>query len=224
MSRHAQRGTTVTLSEEVLDRITEAMGRIDYAAVHCAVTAAVDQGVAPERVVDALSTGLETVGARFETKEYFLSELMMAGEIFTMAQEALAPRMAAVDEAERGRVVIGTVRGDLHDIGKNIVVTLLQTAGFHVTDLGVDTPPDRFVDAVRRHHPDVLGMSALLRATVPEMSTVIAALKEAGLRDRVTVVVGGLPLNAEYAARIGADHYAASAWQGVETIKRIVKA
>jgi methylmalonyl-CoA mutase cobalamin-binding domain/chain len=212
------------MSDEVLGGIAEAMGRIDFAAVHRLVATAVDQSVAAERVVEALSIGLEMVGTRFEAKEYFLSELMMAGEIFRMAQEVLEPRMAAGDGTVRGHVVIGTVRGDLHDIGKNIVVTLLQTAGFQVTDLGVDTPPARFVDAVRRHRPDVLGLSALLRATVPEMGTVIQALAHAGLRDQVTVVVGGLPLNAEYAARIGADHYAASAWQGVETIKRIVKA
>ena len=116
-------------------------------------------------------------------------------------------------------MVIGTVEGDLHDIGKNIVVSLLSSLGFEVTDLGVDVPVDKFVQAVREVKPRFLGLSALLRATVPEMGRVIEALKVAGLRSRVKVIVGGLPLNEEYARRLGADYYAPDAWKGVETIR-----
>lgn len=119
-------------------------------------------------------------------------------------------------------MVIGTVAGDLHDIGKNIVIALLEGEGFTVIDLGVNVPADKFVQTVRDEQPDILGLSALLRATVPEMGTVITTLKNAKLRDTVTIVVGGLPLNEEYSMQLGADYYAKDAWKGVEIIKQVV--
>jgi len=115
------------------------------------------------------------------------------------------------------------VEGDLHDIGKNIVISLLSSTGFEVTDLGINVPAAKFVEAVKNVRPDVLGMSALLRATVPEMGNVINALEKAGLRQNVKIIVGGLPLNAEYARRLGADYYAEDAWKGVEIIRKVVE-
>jgi 5-methyltetrahydrofolate--homocysteine methyltransferase len=181
------------------------------------------KGVSPAEVVAALSEGMRIIGERFEAKEYFLSELIMAGEIMKEAQGILKPHFKAGQIKVPGKVVMGTVEGDLHDIGKNIVVSLLQSAGYEVTDLGVNVPSGRFVEAVRKVQPDVLGMSALLRATVPEMGNVINALEKAGLRKKLKIIVGGLPLNEEYAKKLGADFYAEDAWKGVELIRKVVE-
>ncbi len=176
----------------------------------------------PEAVIAALSDGLSIIGNKFETHEYFLSELMMAGVIMKDAQTILRPHLTTTSSKRAGTVVIGTVEGDLHDIGKNIVIALLEGKGFDVIDLGVNVPASLFVQRVRDEKPDVLGLSALLRATVPEMGQVIAALQAAGLRDHVKVIVGGLPLNEDYAKRLGADYYAQDAWKGVEIILQAV--
>ena len=176
----------------------------------------------PEDVIEALSKGLSIIGAKFETREYFLSELMMAGVIMKDAQAIIRPQLTQRPSKGAGKVVIGTVAGDLHDIGKNIVIALLEGEGFTVIDLGVNVPAEKFVQSVRDEQPDILGLSALLRATVPEMGTVISTLKNAKLRDMVTIVAGGLPLNEEYSRQLGADYYAQDAWKGVEIIKQVV--
>jgi methylmalonyl-CoA mutase cobalamin-binding domain/chain len=206
----------------VLERVTRALATIDFEAAPQACRAAVDAGCSPKEVVDALSRGMDIIGQKFEAREYFLSELIMAGEIFREAQEIIRPYLTTDDVAVLGKVVIGTVEGDLHDIGKNIVVTLLRAEGFKVTDLGINTPAAAFIDAVRRVKPDVVGLSALLRATVPQMGRVIEALEMAGLRGQVMVIVGGLPLNEDYAKQLNADYYAKDAWLGVKIIKRAV--
>ena len=209
--------------EEILKKLTDAMAGIDYDETLKACKESVSKGVSPAKVVGALSEGMRIIGERFETKEYFLSELIMAGEIMKEAQEILKPHFKAGQIKVPGRVVMGTVEGDLHDIGKNIVISLLSSTGYDVTDLGVNVPAQRFVDAVRKVKPDVLGMSALLRATVPEMGNVIRALEAAGLRQKMKIIVGGLPLNAEYAKKLGADYYAEDAWKGVEIIRKVVE-
>lgn len=206
----------------ILERLTTALVEIDRGGTLGACEEAMAAEILPERAVEALSDGMTIIGNKFEAGEYFLSELMMAGVILKAAQEVIKPHFK-VDQVEAaGRVVIGTVEGDLHDIGKNIVISLLEASGFEVTDLDVNVPAERFVEAVRELEPDVLGLSALLRATVPEMGNVIKALEEAGLRQKVKVVVGGLPLNEEYARRMGADRYAEDAWKGVEIIRKVV--
>jgi 5-methyltetrahydrofolate--homocysteine methyltransferase len=176
----------------------------------------------PDKVIEALSEGLSIIGNKFETREYFLSELMMAGVIMKDAQTIIRPYLARESMKMAGKVVIGTVEGDLHDIGKNITIALLEGEGFEVIDLGVNVPKDKFVQMVREEQPDILGLSALLRATVPEMGHVITALQDAGLRDKVKVIVGGLPLNEDYAKKLGADYYAKDAWKGVEIIMQAV--
>jgi 5-methyltetrahydrofolate--homocysteine methyltransferase len=176
----------------------------------------------PEDVIEALSEGLSIIGNKFETHEYFLSELMMAGVIMKDAQTIIRPHLTKEVTKRAGKVVIGTVEGDLHDIGKNITIALLEGKGFEVIDLGVNVPKSTFVQSVREEQPDVVGLSALLRATVPEMGQVITALQDAGLRDKVTVIVGGLPLNEDYAKKLGADYYAKDAWKGVEIIMQAV--
>jgi len=208
--------------ENVLKILTTAMADIDADRTLDACREALAAGISPATVVDALSEGMHIIGERFESKEYFLSELIMASEIMNETQEIVRPHFKVGQVKRRGRVVIGTVEGDLHDIGKNIVASLLSSAGLEVIDLGVNVPAEKFVQAVRDVKPDALGLSALLRATVPEMRNVIEALRKAGLREKVKIVVGGLPLNEEYARRLGADYYAEDAWKGVEIIRKAV--
>ena len=134
----------------------------------------------------------------------------------------LEPLMAKADVVSRGTVVIGTVKGDVHDIGKNIVAIMLKGSGFTVHDLGVDVPAERFVEAVQEHRPDVIGLSALLTTTMPEMKTVIEALENAGVRDQVKVMVGGAPVTEEYARSIGADGYGRDAGRAAERAKQLI--
>jgi 5-methyltetrahydrofolate--homocysteine methyltransferase len=162
------------------------------------------------------------IGERFGIGEAFISELMMAGVILKDAQRIIEPYLKLEQVTTTGRVVIGTVEGDLHDIGKNIVISLLEASGFEVFDLGVNVPAKNFIRAVKEHKPEVLGLSALLRTTVPEMENVIKKIEESGLREVVKIVVGGLPLNEEYAKKLGADYYAENAWKGLEIIKGLV--
>ncbi len=206
-------------NEEALLSISSAMADVNFESTLRRCEEALSKGAKADDIVKALAEGMRVIGERFEAKEYFLSELIMAGEIMKEAQTMLKPHLEASAEQTSEKVVIGTVEGDLHDIGKNIVVSLLSSMGFEVTDLGVDVPADKFARAVDEVKPRFLGLSALLRATVPEMGRVIEALRKAGLRDRVRVIVGGLPLNEEYARRLGADYYASDAWKGVETIR-----
>jgi 5-methyltetrahydrofolate--homocysteine methyltransferase len=206
-----------------LGKIAKSMAEIDFDGTVKACQDAMQEGVPPFEVVGALSDGMRIIGEKFESKEYFLSELIMAGEIMKEAQEIIRPYLKTGQVKATGKVVMGTIEGDLHDIGKNIVVALLQSVGYQVTDLGVNVPSSKFVEAVREAKPDVLGLSALLRATVPEMGNVIASLEKAGLRKNVKIVVGGLPLNEEYAKKLGADYYAPDAWKGVELIRKVVE-
>lgn len=208
--------------EEVLQKLTGAMAGIDLDGTREICKEALSVGVPTIKVVKALSEGMSIIGERFEAKEYFLSELIMAGEIMREVQEIIEPYLEEGQVKRRYKIVIGTVEGDLHDIGKNIVISLLSSSGFDVTDLGVDVPREKFVQTVSEIKPEVLGLSALLRATVPEMGEVIQALEDAGLRQTVKVVVGGLPLNEEYAKRLGADYYAEDAWKGLEIIQKVV--
>jgi 5-methyltetrahydrofolate--homocysteine methyltransferase len=208
---------------DILKKIAKSMAEIDFDGTAKACQDAMQDGMLPSRVVGALSEGMRVIGERFEAKEYFLSELIMAGEIMKEAQEVIRPYFKTGQVKVTGKVVMGTIEGDLHDIGKNIVVALLQSVGYQVTDLGVNVPSSKFVEAVRNIKPDVLGLSALLRATVPEMGNVIVALDKAGLRKNLKIVVGGLPLNEEYAKKLGADYYAPDAWKGVELIRRVVE-
>jgi 5-methyltetrahydrofolate--homocysteine methyltransferase len=162
---------------------------------------------------------MEVVGEKYERNEYFLAELIMAGETMKEGMKTLEPHLKAGELKRVGKVVIGTVRGDLHDIGKNIVATLLSAAGFDVIDLGVDVPPEKFVEAVKENSPDIVGMSALLTTTMVEMEDIIKELKKAGLRDKVKVIIGGAPITREYAEKIGADAAARDAVEGVNICK-----
>ena len=182
------------------------------------------QGLGPETLLyEALIPALEEVGARFERGDFFVPEMLIAGKAMAGALEILRPLLAETGAETIGTVVIGTVKGDVHDIGKNLVNIMFEGAGFQVIDLGVQVSPEKFVDAVKVHKPDIVGFSAFLTTTMPMFKANINALTKAGLRDRVIVMVGGAPVTQEYADVVGADGYAADASAAVVKAKELIR-
>ena len=165
---------------------------------------------------------MDVVGREYEEGERYIPEMLISAEAMKAAMEVLRPKLVETGAKPRGKVVIGTVEGDLHDIGKNLVAMMLEGAGFEVIDLGVEVTAKQFVHAVGEHKPDILGMSALITTTMVHMPEVIEALKQTGLRNKVKVMVGGAPITQEYADEIGADGYAPDAASAVELAKRLV--
>ena len=182
------------------------------------------QGLGPETLLyEALIPALEEVGARFERGDFFVPEMLIAGKAMAGALEILRPLLAETGAATIGTVVMGTVKGDVHDIGKNLVNIMFEGAGFQVIDLGVQVSPEKFVDAVKAHKPDIVGFSAFLTTTMPMFKANINALTKAGLREQVIVMVGGAPVTQEYADVVGADGYAADASAAVVKAKELIK-
>jgi methylmalonyl-CoA mutase cobalamin-binding domain/chain len=181
-------------------------------------------GMTPETMLfDALIPSLEEVGARFERGDFFVPEMLIAGRAMSGALDILRPLLAETGAETVGTFVMGTVQGDVHDIGKNLVNIMLEGAGFHVIDLGVQVPPERFVEAIIEHKPEIVGFSAFLTTTMPMFKANINALVKAGIRDQVVVMVGGAPVTQEYADAVGADAYAPDASQTVKKAKVLVK-
>lgn len=192
---------------------------------HAVTKTAVEEGIAPMTLIaDTMVPAMEEVGRLFEAEEYFVPELLLAGRAMKSAMELLRPLMIASGEKLATTVVIGTVKGDLHDIGKNIVASMLEGGGFEVIDLGTDVAPEKFVAAVEDRKPLVVCMSALLTVTMPAMKTTIDALKSAGLRTNVKVLIGGAPVTSQYAREIGADGYSENATGAVSLVKNFVAA
>ncbi|MFY9970573.1 MAG: corrinoid protein [Roseiarcus sp.] len=173
-------------------------------------------------ISETMIPAMDEVGELFREEEFFVPELMLAGRAMKAAMEPLRPLLAAAGAKPAGVVVAGTVKGDLHDIGKNLVVSMLEGSGFKVHDLGTDVTPQTFVEAIREHQPQILCLSALLTVTMTAMKTTIDAIKEAGLRRGIKVLVGGAPLNERYATEIGADGYGATATDAVALARRQV--
>ena len=171
----------------------------------------------------ALIPSLEEVGRRFEKGDFFVPEMLIAARAMQGALVILRPLIAETGAKPVGRYVIGTVKGDIHDIGKNLCVIMLEGAGFEVFDLGVNTPPEKFVDAVKTHEPDIVGFSAFLTTTMPMFKANLNALEKAGLRDQVIVMVGGAPVTQEYADAVGADGYSADASSAVKKAKELIE-
>jgi len=206
--------------KDILEKIKEAVVNLDIDNIPKLCKEAVEAGIPAYKVVtDGMAKGMDIVGQKYEANEYFLAELIMAGETMKEGMKVLEPYLKTGEMKPIGKIVIGTVRGDLHDIGKNIAATLLKSAGFDIVDLGVDVSPEQFVDAVRQNNPDILAMSALLTTTMVEMENTIKALKEAGLREKVKIILGGAPITPEYAKKIGADAAAKDAVDGVNICK-----
>ncbi|HGE72988.1 TPA: cobalamin-binding protein [Candidatus Poribacteria bacterium] len=205
---------------EILGKIRDSIVNLDINSIAKLCKEAIDSNIPAYKVVtDGMSRGMEIVGKKYENGEYFLAELIMAGETMKEGMKIIKPYLKGSDLKIAGKVVIGTVRGDLHDIGKNLVVMLLEGSGFSVVDLGVDVQPEKFVEAVREHEPNIVGMSALLTTTMMEMEKVISALKNAGLRNKVKIIVGGAPVTREFAEMIGADAAARDAVEGATICK-----
>ncbi len=185
--------------------------------------AALEAGADPMEIVNRhMIPAMDEAGRRFECEEYFVPELLLAARAMKGALELIRPLLAARGAEPVGRVVIGTVRGDLHDIGKNLVASMLEGGGFEVIDLGADVSPERFTQVVQERQPDLVCLSALLTVTMPSMKTTIEALKAAGVRDRVKVLVGGAPVTEQWAREIGADGYGANAASAVPLARRVL--
>jgi len=199
------------------------LGMADVDNVKRHVSDALRSGEEPSKVIDVLNDALEEVGRRYESGEYFLSELMMAGILATEATKILDAHMAGGKRSKIAKVVMGTVKGDIHDIGKNIVVMMLRAADFEVLDLGVDVPPEKFVETIRNEGAQIVGMSALLTSTVDQMKIVIDAFTKQGVRGKVKVIVGGRPVTEEFAREIGADGYAEDAVEAIKVVRDFVQ-
>jgi len=184
---------------------------------------ALTEGVEPKVIInDYMIKAMGEIGQRFQDGKAFVPQLLMAARAMKGALELLKPLLAGDASSTVGKVVIGTVKGDLHDIGKNLVASMLEGSGFEVVNIGIDIPAEKFIDAVNEHNPDILCMSALLTTTMPYMKTVIDAVAEAGLRDKVKIMVGGAPINQSYADQIGADGYSDNANTAVTKAKELL--
>lgn len=206
-----------------LEDVTNMIVDLDDDNIASVVQEKIDAGAVPQDILTALTLGMDEVGRRYETDEYFLSELVLAGETMKRAFEVLKPHLKADESGDRKRIVAATVKGDNHDIGKNILLAMLLSSGFEIIDLGVDTSADEIVQAVKDSGAKVIALSALLTMTMNQISTVDEALREAGLRDNVKIIAGGAPLNLKIAKELGADDYGADAIDGVRRIKALLE-
>jgi len=201
----------------------EAILNGDAKRAHAATEMALAEGAEPMQLIaDSIVPAMDEVGKLFEAEEYFVPELLLAGRAMKSAMELIKPLLVASGQKMAVRIIIGTVKGDLHDIGKNIVASMLEGSGFEVIDLGADVSPEAFVAAVKERQPHIVCMSALLTVTMPAMKTTIDALSKAGVRTQVKVLLGGAPVTSQYAKEIGADGYSENANGAVGLVKSLL--
>jgi 5-methyltetrahydrofolate--homocysteine methyltransferase len=206
-----------------LKQLYEAVVSGDAKATQAITRQALAEGVDPLKLVNEyMVPAMDEVGRRFEANEYFVPELLISARAMKAALELIRPLLTARGDKPVGRVAIGTVKGDLHDIGKNLVASLLEGGGFEVIDLGVNVAPEKFIATVNEKQANIIAMSALLTTTMPGMKTTIDALKQAGVRSKVKVLIGGAPITQRYAEEIGADGYSESAVGAVALAKKAV--
>jgi len=206
-----------------LETIYNAVLEGDARGAQAGVNAALAAGIDPETILkEGLIAAMGEVGRLFEENEYFVPEMLVAARAMQAGLAILKPYLVQGGIQSAGRVVIGTVKGDLHDIGKNLVSMMLEGAGFEIVDLGTDVPPEKFIAAIKENNAGLLGMSALLTTTMSNMKLVLAALKEAGVREQVKVMIGGAPVTESYAKEIGADGYAPDASRAVTLAKSLM--
>jgi 5-methyltetrahydrofolate--homocysteine methyltransferase len=208
---------------ELLGKMAESLiaGKVDE--VTDLTQQALDANVSPKDILEkGLLAGMEVVGKRFKANDMFIPEVLRCAKCMHGAMEILRPLLAETGVETAGTFVIGTVKGDLHDIGKNLVGMMFEGAGFQVVDLGIDLEPSAFVEAIKQHKASLFGMSALLTTTMPKMAETINAIKEAGFRDQVKIMIGGAPVTAEFAKEIGADAYASNAASAVDKGKELL--
>jgi 5-methyltetrahydrofolate--homocysteine methyltransferase len=205
--------------KQLYDAIVEGNAKAAKAITEKAITAGTDP---QELLKQYMIPAMDEVGRRFETNEYFVPELLIAARAMKGALELIRPKLVASGAKAAGKVAIGTVKGDLHDIGKNLVAAMLEGGGFDIIDLGVDVTPEKFANAVKEKGANIIALSALLTTTMPSMKTTIEALKEAGLRDQVKIIIGGAPVTQKYADEIGADGYSDNASAAVTLARKLV--
>jgi 5-methyltetrahydrofolate--homocysteine methyltransferase len=204
--------------------IIDALVGCDEPKVLKLVQNGLDEGIAAKEILNqGLIAGMDVVGEKMENEDMFIPEVLMAAKVMSAAVGILKPLLAAEDMSAMGRVIIGTVKGDLHDIGKNLVAMMLESAGFEVYNLGVDISPDKFVSEVNEKNANMVCLSALLTTTMPMMKQTIDAVVESGLRDRVKIMVGGAPVTKNYANEIGADGYAPDAGSATKLAKALLQ-
>ena len=204
------------------EKLTELIIELEVDDIADAVKEALDEGKEPFDVMNALTKGMDEVGKRYEEKEYYLTELVLAGETMKEAFTVLKPALAASDTStDKVKIILATVKGDNHDIGKNILGSLLLSSGFELHDLGMDVDEDTIVEKVKETGASIIALSSLLTMTVEHIKVVHEALIAAGIRDKVKLIVGGAPLNEELAKKLGADDFADDAVDGVRHIKRL---
>lgn len=197
-------------------------GMVGQPGVSELINEALAQGIDVKDIINkGLTEGMGIVGQKFESGEYFIPDMLASAEAVGVAMEILEPHLAESGVKAKGKIIVATVKGDLHDIGKNIVSILLRGAGYTVKDLGNDVDPQTIVDAVRKETPEFLGLSALLTSTMVHMGDTIKALTESGLRDKVKVIIGGAPVSEEFAGSIGADGYGADGFQAIAVVESL---
>jgi 5-methyltetrahydrofolate--homocysteine methyltransferase len=210
---------------DVLSQLRNAILNGRVKEVEGLTTEVLSEGLTAQDILDrGLIQGMQVVGSEFKQGKKFIPEVLLSARTMQASLNILKPLLAIAGTRMRGKVVIGTVKGDLHDIGKNLVGMMMEGAGFELVDLGRDVAPEKFLEAVKQEQPDVLALSALLTTTMRAMSRTITVLKEAGLRDKVKVIVGGAPVTADFAREIGADWYGATAADAAEIVKQLVHA
>jgi 5-methyltetrahydrofolate--homocysteine methyltransferase len=213
----------MTDQKQILEKIRNSIVNFDVESIKDACREAMENGMTTTKVIDEMGRGMDIVGKRYEEGEYFVPELIMAGETMKEGLEVLEPYLKGTELRVLGTAVVATVLGDLHDIGKNIFITLLTTAGFKVIDLGVDVSADIIVQEAKEVGADIIGLSALLTTNLEQIPIVIEELKKEGLRDKVKMIIGGAVVTESFAKQIGADGYAKDALSGVTICKNWVK-
>jgi len=206
-----------------MKQISDSIVQLKWDEIAALTNEALEAGIPPLEIINqGLVPGMTEVGIKFRNGEIFLPEVMLSAKTMKTAMEILLPILSQRDASSMGQVAIGTVSGDIHDIGKNIVISMLQGNGFEVMDLGVDIAPERFVEVVRDNDLQILGLSALLTSTMPMLEETIKALEQAGLRQKTKVIIGGAPVTQAYADQIGADGYGADAVAAVELSRALI--
>jgi 5-methyltetrahydrofolate--homocysteine methyltransferase len=204
-----------------LDEIKTALINLDIPQVQCKIRQSLGEGLSPTTVLEeGLIAGMNIIGQRFKEGDIYMPEVMVAAKAMHAGLDILKPLLIGAAKQAKGTVVIGTIKGDLHDIGKNLVIMMLEGAGFEVIDLGVDVPPEKFIAAVETHHPQVVGLSALLTSTMPQLQATIQQLEP--YRRELHIVIGGAPITQQYADKIGADGYAPDAASAVDKVREMI--
>ena len=209
---------------EILTEVAANVEKGDSAAVKESVRKAISQNISAEEILkNGLIKGMESTGKKFKENEIFIPEVLIATRAMKAGMDIIRPRLTESGYKTKGKIVIGTVKGDLHDIGKNIVSMMLEREGYEIVDLGIDVPKERFIEIIKKENPDIVGMSALLTTTMSYMREVAMAIDEEGLKSRINIIIGGAPITQSYADEIRADGYAADASSAVILVKNLLE-